>query len=308
VHTSASTPPCELSGALAAWRQACCGPTLQAELRDFSGGKPLPDLPQLAALLCPQSPAANDLVTGLVAAIAGGLRDAPDQQVPLRHFVSDQVAMLILLRSGPALLSLQTVQRCAPDLPGSVVFSPVETHQHVLAGSGQAIRLDRLESGGDTGIAHTPLDLFRGIVTVCAGSEQCQVTTRVDQPLLVLRLQRALPGCEPAQLVDLQSGCVVQQAAGNSADTRLELTAAVIGQMDRRDAAPGLAAAALGTRSPAARWQALRAALALDSRIGFSALSALAERGDDPLAGPAQALCQQLRAAWPQLGEQAACR
>ena len=296
------------AGALTAWREACCGPTLQAELRAFAQGQPLPELPQLAELFAPNTSAAKELMRGLVAGLVGGLRGESDQSVPLRHFLNDQLAMLILLRSGTALLSLQVVQRCETDLPGSAVFSPVESFEHVLAGTGRAVRLDRLQRGGIAVISQTPLDLRNGRITACAGSQQSQIVTRVDQALLVLRLQRAMPGCEPAQLVDLQSGFVVQQAAGNLVDTRLELAAAVLSAMDRSDAAPGLAVAALGMRSPAARWQAVRAALALDSQCGFSALSAMAARGDDPLAGSARALSQQLRDTWPQLGKQTACR
>ncbi len=296
------------AAALTAWREAYCGPKLQAELGAFAQGQSLPETPQLAELFSHNTSAATELVRGLVAALVGDLRGEPDHSVPIRHFLNDQLAMLILLRSGTALLSLQVVQRCATDLPGTAVFSPVEAYEHVLTGSGRAVRLDRLQVGGVTVIGQTPLDLCGGVITVCMDSQQTQIITRVDQALLALRLQRAWPGCEPARLIDLQSGCVVQQAAGNLADTRLELAAAVLGAMDRSDAAPGLAVAALGTRSPAARWQAVRAALTLDSRAGFSALAAMAARRDDPLAGPAQALCQQLSAAWPQLTEQTPCR
>jgi hypothetical protein len=301
--------PVQLShgAALAAWRAGCCVPALQAELQSFARGQPLPELPQLADLFSPNASAARELLRRLVAALVSDLRGEPDSSVPLRHFLNDQLAMLILLRSGTALLSLQMVQRCENDLPGSAVFSPVESYELVLAGAGRAIRLDRSQRGDTTVIGQTPQELRSGVISACAGSQQTQIMTRVDQALLVLRLQRALPGCEPAQLIDLQSGCVVRQAAGNLADTRLELAAAVLGAMDRSDAVPGLAGAALGGLSPAARWQAVRAALALDSRCGFSALSALAARGDDPLAGPARALCQQLRAVWPQLSEKTAC-
>lgn len=305
---SSADAPRGMSATLKAWCDTYCSITLQAELRAFSDGQPLPDLPQLSALFCPHASAADDLLSGLVTALAAGLRDEPDREVPLRHFLNDQLALLILLRSGSALLSVQAVQRCAAPLPGTVVFSPVATHEHVLAGCGQVIRLDRSEDGGAALIGQTALDVCGGTDMACMGSRQATVIARVDQPLLMLRLQRAQPGCEPAQLVDLHSGRVVQQAASNLADTRLELAAAVLGQMERRDAAPGLAAAALGLRSPAARWQALRAALALDSRAGFSALSALAVRGDEPLAEPAQALHKYLRETWPQLGERTLCR
>lgn len=297
-----------MSAALKAWCDTYCSITLQAELRSFSDGQPLPDLPQLSALFCPHASAADHLLSGLVTALAAGLRDEPDREVPLRHFLNDQLALLILLRSGSALLSVQAVQRRAIGLPVAGVFSPVETHEHVLAGCGQVIRLDRSEDGGAAVIGQTALDVYGGTVMACMGSRQATVITRVDQPLLMLRLQRAQPECEPAQLVDLHSGRVMQQAASNLADTRLELAAAVLGQMERRDAAPGLAAAALGLRSPAARWQALRAALALDSRAGFSALSAIAGGSEDPLAVPAQALQAQLLSAWPQLRERTACR
>jgi hypothetical protein len=71
--------------------------------------------------------------------------------------------------------------------------------------------------------------------------------------------------------------------------------------MGRKEAAPTMAEIARGAGSDGLRWQALREALALDTAVGFRALSVLARAPDDPLAMPAGALRAQLVEAHPEL-------
>jgi hypothetical protein len=82
---------------------------------------------------------------------------------------------------------------------------------------------------------------------------------------------------------------------------------AMLGRMGRKDAAPLIAEIAAGEGSPALRWQALRECLALDTQVGFAALSAVAGAAGDPLAANAGALRAQLIEAYPQLQEVEQC-
>jgi hypothetical protein len=100
---------------------------------------------------------------------------------------------------------------------------------------------------------------------------------------------------------------LLHQAAGSPRDSRLELTAALLGRMGRSDAAPMLAAMAEERVSAHLRWQALRECLGLDSAAGFATLTLLAGRDDDPLAGPAAALRSQLLETYPQLAGISPC-
>ena len=76
---------------------------------------------------------------------------------------------------------------------------------------------------------------------------------------------------------------------------------ALLGRMDRADAAPLLAGIAQEQGSDALRWQALREALALDTLAGFQALTAIARSDDDALAPAAGTLRSQLVETYPQL-------
>ena len=99
----------------------------------------------------------------------------------------------------------------------------------------------------------------------------------------------------------LADGRLVHQAAGNPRDSRIELMMALLGRMDRADAAPLLAGIAQEQGSDALRWQALREALALDTLAGFQALTAIARSDDDALAPAAGTLRSQLVETYPQL-------
>ena len=122
-----------------------------------------------------------------------------------------------------------------------------------------------------------------------------------------LRLQRRTSAVDPVREYRLSDGCLVHQAAGTPRDSRLELTAALLGRMKRRDAAPMLAAMVEEHGSESLRWQSLRECLALDVAVGFPALCKLAEREGDPLQQPAEVLRAQLLARHPELKELSPC-
>ena len=105
----------------------------------------------------------------------------------------------------------------------------------------------------------------------------------------------------------LSDGALVHQAAGSPRDSRLELSAALLGRMGRKDAAPLLAAMAEEHGSAALRWQALRECLGLDSAAGFVVLCRLSQNAADPLAAHAGALRAQLLETYPQLAGACPC-
>ncbi|GAA4774659.1 NAD-glutamate dehydrogenase [Novosphingobium ginsenosidimutans] len=294
-----------------AWRQTGQGAQVEAELLRLASGAALADLPLLAALFTAGDPAAAGLVGGVAAWLLTELAKAPLGQVPLRHQYDRTLATLVLARSHGASLAIQAIDGAGLALKPpaqSVSFAANENWEHMLAGSAL---IERVQITGRTqaGVAmrREQLTFAAGEVTQRSGREVAQIYRQVSGIAVLLRLQRSdgsgAASCEYA----LEDGRLLHQAAGTPRDSRLELTASLLGRMARRDAAPLLAAMAEEAGSPHLRWQALRECLGLDSAIGFAALSAIARRSEDPLAVPAGALRAQLLEAYPQLAEVSAC-
>lgn len=294
-----------------AWRQNGPGARLEAELLRLASGAMLADLPLLAALFAPGDPAATDLVGGVAGWLLRELAEAPLGQVPLRHQYDRTLATLVLARCHGANLALQAIDGAGLALKPpaqSVTFAANENWEQLLAGSAaveQVRIIGRTQAG--VAIARERVELAAGSVTQRNGREVAQIYTQVSGIAVLLKLQRldgsGAPSCEYA----LDDGRLLHQAAGTPRDSRLELTAALLGRMGRSDAAPLLAAMAEEAGSPHLRWQALRECLGLDSATGFAALSAIARRSDDALAVPAGALRAQLLEAYPQLAEVPGC-
>ena len=124
----------------------------------------------------------------------------------------------------------------------------------------------------------------------------------INGAMVVLRLSRTPALRQDSREYRLADGKLLHRAAGNPSESRKEIVAALLGAMDRKDAAPVLAEM---TRkgSDQLRWQALRNCLALDSGVGFKALSLLAATQQDSLTHQANALHGQLLAAYPELAK-----
>jgi hypothetical protein len=295
---------------LARWRAGPAAP-LDTELARFGDGAELDDLPLLSALFAPGETAAEDFAAELVARFVAALERDPLGQVPLRHYTDDLVTTLMLARNARSTLTLQALdgtglaRRAAPVSAG---FPPSEAIERVLAGSahGEVVSIVAARPGG-ADLSSAELHLRAGDVHRRDGSREALILRSVAGSLVTLKLQRRTASNAVTHEYRLADGALVHQAAGNPRDSRLELTAALLGRMGRTDAAPLLAAMAEETGSPALRWQALRECLALDSAAGFAALSQLARRGEDPLCGPAGALRAQLIETYPQLAGVASC-
>lgn len=296
---------------LNAWHRTGRGSALETELVHLAAGAALDDLPALAALFRPGDPAALDLVGGVANWLLRELAQAPLGQVPLRHQCDRTLATLVLARCHGASLAVQAIDGAGLALKPpaqSVTFAASESWEHMFAGSAEVdlVRITGSAPGG-VQLAMNSARLDAGSIVHRDGRKVAQIFTGVPGIAVMLKLQRldgtGAPSCEYA----LDDGRLLHQAAGSPRESRLELTAALLGRMDRTDAAPLLAAMAEEAGSPHLRWQALRECLGLDSSIGFAALSTIARRDDDPLAAPAGALRAQLLEAHPQLAEVPAC-
>jgi hypothetical protein len=291
------------------WREHSGAAVAEAELAHYSAGTELADLPMLASLFAPGDPSAAEFVAGLVAVQAAELAAAPFCQIAMRHYSDDVIASLIVARHGTAALVLQAIdgiglaRRPAPE---AVNFSPSETWEQVLAGSAEVERVLVLDDRpGGAELRREPMRLVPGMVCHRLGAREAQLWRRVPGTLVTLKLQRRIGQGAVARQFNLADGKLVHQSAGNPRDSRLELSAALLGRMGRSDAAPLLAAMAEEEAAASLRWQSLRECLALDAATGFAALSRLAARAGDPLAAPAGALRAQLLESHPEL---AACQ
>jgi hypothetical protein len=250
-------------------------------------------------------PAADLMARDFVQLVSAALCEHPLAQLGLRHFLDDRTATLLLARSGSATLTLQAIDgraMAALPAPSTVIFTPNQSHERVLSGSGAAniIRGTELPDCR-MNLSRHGITLNPGLVLHRDGSREAMQFGAIPGCLLLLKLQRRMPGNQPAQEFDLTEGALVSQAAGNPRDSRIELAAALLGRMGRRDAAPFLAAIAEEQGGDSLRWQALRECLGLDSGTGFPSLCRIAADAADPLSAPAGALRAQLLEAWPQL-------
>lgn len=294
-----------LAVVLERWRGSPLAAAVDADLERYAAGCALDDLPALALLFDPHEPAAHSLCEAFTAAMLAELERNPFGLVLVRHFTDDLISSVMLLRRGTATIALQAIDGAALERrpqPVSATFSPTETVELVLAGSGTA-ECARLvgEGPGGASIARSSMAVQAGTVSHRNGESEARWFSRVEGSLVSLKLQRRPVSGGILREYLLADGTLAHQAAASSRDSRLELTATLLGRMGRSDAAPLLAAMAEEQGSPAMRWQVLRECLALDSAEGFRALAGIARKADDPLSAPAGALRAQLLEQYPVL-------
>lgn len=295
-----------LGKVLEGWQARPQTRVLQAELDRYATGTPIADLPALTALFDPASGEAESLLAAIVMPMLAEQAREPLGQVALRHYTDDLIAASVLLRHGATTLVVAGLDGAAlarKPVPLSVNFSPTETVELILRGTaqGEMVRLEEMLPGGAARLTRSPLSLRPGMAIHRDGQRAAQWLTAVQGSLISLKLQRRPAMGGTAREYLLADGSLVHQASGCARDSRLELTASLLGRMGRRDAAPLLAAMAEEQGSPALRWQVLRECLALDSAEGFRTLSGIARDADDPLAATAGALRAQLLEQYPVL-------
>ncbi|MGB7654655.1 MAG: hypothetical protein WBL74_04155, partial [Novosphingobium sp.] len=301
-----------VSAAVQTWRKRAQFARLEREIASFAAGEPLDALPVLTQLFRPGCQAAERLVDALIAPLITALSGQPLGEVPLRHYVDDRSALLVLSQSGGAALTLQVIEpsgRAPLPRARTVTFTPGLAHERILAGAGEADLVSLKEQLPDR------VDLMIEQCRLAAGEclfrdsgRQSRMIRSVTKPLVILRLQRRGGAGELTREYALSDGRFLAQAAASPRETRLELVAALLGRMGRSDAAPLLAAMAEEEAAQSLRWQSLKESLGLDTAIGFAALQRIAGRDDDALAAPAGALRAQLIETYPQLKGIAACQ
>ncbi len=292
-----------LNAAIDAWRCSDAAAPVLAGLGRWGRGEHFAASPALAGLLA-SGGAAQTLLGPLIAELGGALAAQPLSMVPLRHGGNGALTSVVLAREGTAALSLVVLDGARlPRSADCVSFAPGEEYEVVLTGKAHA-RLARMTAGGIT--LH---DQQLTVGTAMRRDAACEALLfdRVDGTLLLLRAQRR-PLHGAGRITHALDDARVLSREPAPGDARLETLVALLGRMKRADAAPAIAGLALDpVHSDQVRWQALREALALDTRAGFVALSAVACDAGDPLAAPAGALRATLIESWPQLLELAPC-
>ena len=287
------------------WRSCGPGRLAEDEVARFGGGAALDDLPLLSALFAAEPVSADTFTGNLFALLLNQLAAQPLSQVPLRYSTNATLTSLLVARHGTATLVVQAIDGAGlarKPVPRSATFPPTESYERVLAGSAEAVRVRVLgTSPAGAELSCEDIALTPGTVRHRFGTGEAQVLHRVPSQLVTLKLQRRTSGAAVSCEYRLSDGVLIHQAAGSPRDSRLELSAALLGRMGRSDAAPLLAAMAEENGSSALRWQVLRECLGLDSAAGFAALGRIAQNADDPLAGSAGALRAQLLETHPQL-------
>lgn len=295
----------DLGRIMAEWRSSRVGSGIDRSIRAFAGGVPLESLTPLARLFSHGDKAAQRLAADFVARFLPVLQTSQWGQVPVPSKVDDVSATIVLATAGNCVLVLTAYDGVALRTKRAALsagFSPGETYDHVLAGSGSG-RLIELGAGpgGETHLTTAICELVPGSVMRRDGAQQSLLIESAEGTLVILRLQRR-PECGTvARELRIADGALLHQATANSRESRFELAAALLGKMGRRDAAPLLAAMAEERTGQSLRWQSLKQCLGLDTAQGFAALSRLAASEGDDLAAPAKALRAQLIAAHPQL-------
>jgi hypothetical protein len=145
------------------------------------------------------------------------------------------------------------------------------------------------------------VDLVAGTRLALDLSCEALQVLQVERRLVALRLHRFDAAPRPNREYRLCDGALVHLSAGEMRASRHAMMLALLGRMERREAAPEIAALAREPGDDSLRWQALRECLALDTAEGFRGLCSVARAAGDPLAASAGALRAQLAEAHPQL-------
>jgi hypothetical protein len=271
-----------------------------AELAAFGAGAPLEACPQLERMFT-QPACAERAARALCGHLARALFAAPLGHPPLRHGFTGEASTLLLARSGRAQLVLRARE------PGSqaiahVTFADALRYEAVVAGEARATIVRRCEAAGtDAELYEEPIALAPGARLALDSRSEALLVEEVSRRLVSLRLHRQAAEPAPSTEHERATGRLLHQACGDLATSRREMMVALLGRMDRAEAAPLFAEIAREAGDPSLRWQALRECLALDTASGFRALGIIARSAADPLAANAGALRAQLIETHPEL-------
>lgn len=287
------------------WRATARTGAVLAELEQYAAGVPLSENPVLDCLLG-DSDEAREFVGALFAAFAQTLREHPLGHVPLRHQCGRGLAVLQLAAAGGAALSLIAYEGWPKraTAAATVCFAGGERHELCLAGTAEARFFEILSEGSRRAeLACEVRRIAAGDALHVCGPRHARIIDCQRGCLVMLRLSRPDFAPLPAREFRISDGALVHSASGDRTESRDEMAAAVLGAMQRSDAAPVLAEIAQSCASEHLRWQALCQALALDTAVGFAILTTIARDQADMLAGPARSLRKSLIVQHPALAE-----
>lgn len=290
-----------MAAALNGWRAEPEARPVLAQLKDFGAGARLEQCPALDALFTGQG-GAEALVASLVSHFCAGIAANPLAHPPFRNGFDGKVSSLLIASAGHARLLLLARE------PGDYAFSSVTffddlRYEAVLAGQASAAVLRIHGPAEQVRFAEEPLSLQRGVrLGLDCASEALRVR-HVERRLVTLCLVQGCAQPNPAREYDRATGRLLHMSAGSLATSRREMMAALLGRMQRRDAAPVLAGMVEREYDRSLRWQALRECLALDTATGFAALTRIARNPADSLYAEAAALHARLLEDYPQLAQ-----
>lgn len=288
-----------------AWRSEPRIAPVFADLQRYGGGAALTACPSLARLFAAGAEA-GQFVGRFCAVHALALAGERLGQPAFRHAFDGALSTLLLARSGTARLTLTALEP-GPYDASSVTFSDAESHDAVVAGAARAREVRRERDGS---LAQSKVRLEAGSRLTFDLCREALHVAVVERRLVTLRLHRSAECPGPTREYALADGRLRQQAAGDVRQSRHEMMLALLGRMQRCEAAPAMAEIACEGGPDSLRWEALRECLALDTARGFAALGEVARSPLDPLAAPAGALRAQLIETHPELRawEERRCR
>jgi hypothetical protein len=237
------------------------------------------------------------LVRELTDSLCTALRQEPLAQIPFRHQYQDGLGVLRLASGKNVSLSLVIYEQRDQLTPQTVCFSDCDTYEIVLAGAAEG-RMFRLDPKQKLNQMH--LKIESGDTINLCGANEAKLIEQATGRMVVLRLTKSPAKPSDSREYRLSDGTLIHRASGSRKDSRLEIAMALLGAMERDDAAKQLSQLAAET-DHVLRWQALRQCLALDTEKGFGRLSAISREPRDPLSEQAQALRLQLLDKYPQL-------
>ncbi len=295
---------CEMERAGRNWLDSPPITDVIGEIEHYATGASLDRLPLLAGLIG-SADLASSFVQKWCSAMVGAMQQQPLGQVPFRYSCSGGFTAVRLAASGGVSLSLLAYEeRIDAERPTSATFADRELHEVVLAGSASGM-FHRLDTGAKPGTppVTTEMNWKAGDRIVTKGREEARQMVRVKGRLSILQLARENPQPMPTREVSLADGRVLQLSSGDKRESQVDMALAVLGAMQRSDAAETIAQLAQHG-SNHLRWQAIRHALALDTQRGWQLLNEISRSPHDALNIPARELQEKLVSAYPQLLEE----
>ncbi|RJY07989.1 hypothetical protein [Aurantiacibacter aquimixticola] len=291
-----------MDAARLAWREEPGASEAMEDLRRYGAGAPIEACATLESIFTAGDEASR--LMGLLSEhFCAAIVANPIGHPPFRNGFDGNAASILLARSGRAQLMIQSRDPGRFDI-ATYAFSDAVRYDAVLAGKATArlVHASQL-TGRALRFSTQKLDLAGGGRFAVDLATEALVVDEVERRLVTLRLLREDAEPQPSRVHDADTGALLHRSAARIASSRREAIVALLGRMGRADAAPQMAQIALGGEDSSLRWQALRECIALDTSCGFTALTTIARRGDDPLCANAGALRAQLLETHPELLE-----